>query len=273
MNTPKTPKGFTLIELLVVIAVIAVLLAILMPALRRAKDAAKNLVCRTNMKSMSLAFRLYANDSSDKPPLKISGGGTERSLWISQISNYLENVDEARYCPVPDRNPITGGWSYQWIGTSKKNWTWNNGPEPEQSSYGFNSWFYYQNTPPEGSIEQEEWDKNRWSTINPKNSANVPVFADSIWVSSYPRSADFCPDDLDLDRIISPSFAEVAPGGEINKHLMNRHRDRINIGFIDGHAGSVQLKHLWSLKWSNNFQTLGEQTRPNGSAIYQVQAN
>ena len=41
-------KGFTLIELLVVIAIIAVLLAIIMPAMRRVKESAKQTICRSN---------------------------------------------------------------------------------------------------------------------------------------------------------------------------------------------------------------------------------
>lgn len=44
-------KGFTLIELLVVIAIIALLLAILMPALRKAKESAREIICRANLRS------------------------------------------------------------------------------------------------------------------------------------------------------------------------------------------------------------------------------
>ena len=51
--------------------------------------------------------------------------------------------------------------------------------------------------------------------------------------------------------------------------LINRHRDEINVGFIDGHAESVELKMLWSLKWSKIFGTKGAQTRTDGSPIYQ----
>ncbi|MHC4330147.1 MAG: type II secretion system protein, partial [Planctomycetota bacterium] len=56
-------RGFTLIELLVVIAVIALLMAILMPALQRAKEQGKRIVCINNIKTMGLANTLYSDDS------------------------------------------------------------------------------------------------------------------------------------------------------------------------------------------------------------------
>ncbi len=59
-------NGFTLVELLVVIAVIAILMAILMPALRLAKDQAYAVVCVSNLRNLSLAWFTYAeeNDST-----------------------------------------------------------------------------------------------------------------------------------------------------------------------------------------------------------------
>ena len=57
--------GFTLIELLVVIAIIAILAALLLPALSKAKEAAKSAQCISNLHQISLATKLYADDSGD----------------------------------------------------------------------------------------------------------------------------------------------------------------------------------------------------------------
>ena len=84
-------KAFTLIELLVVIAIIALLMSILMPSLKLAKEQGQRTLCLFNVKSLTLAWMLYAQENDEKiPPGWTSDGG-----WIRAVSGHYSNPEDA----------------------------------------------------------------------------------------------------------------------------------------------------------------------------------
>jgi prepilin-type N-terminal cleavage/methylation domain-containing protein/prepilin-type processing-associated H-X9-DG protein len=66
----KPRHGFTLIELLVVIAIIAILAAILLPALARAREAARRASCQNNLKQFGIIFKMFSGENGGLFPLR-----------------------------------------------------------------------------------------------------------------------------------------------------------------------------------------------------------
>jgi len=94
----KDREGFTLIELLVVIAIIALLMVILLPALQRARDQARDLICKSNLKGAGIGIDMYLEDHNHTmPDLHTYTGRTNGHLWWDSRGNPLRTGDDQAY--------------------------------------------------------------------------------------------------------------------------------------------------------------------------------
>ena len=117
----KRKRGFTLIELLVVMAIIAILAAMLMPALQRAREAARRTSCLNNIKELGTGLAQYEKDHKQIPERhncsarQWGGGGTGNEVmlnksWSELWPGYI-GIAELYWCPS-DGEDVPGEQGY-----------------------------------------------------------------------------------------------------------------------------------------------------------------
>jgi prepilin-type N-terminal cleavage/methylation domain-containing protein len=108
---PVRRRAFSLIELLVVIAILGVLIAILIPVMRRARTASQSVTCLANLRQISVAFHLFAEQNGKRYP----DPSVTRVSWEASLAPYT--VGNTFACPADAEIFPSVGSSYDWRDT------------------------------------------------------------------------------------------------------------------------------------------------------------
>jgi prepilin-type N-terminal cleavage/methylation domain-containing protein/prepilin-type processing-associated H-X9-DG protein len=227
--------AFTLVELLVVIGIIGILLAIFLPVLARAREAASQVKCLSNVRQISVALIAYTHANKGWLPGAAMGNQRRHDDWIHwQTIGPSRDLQESAIAPHMSR-PLTAAQlacPSDDLSLHTNNWFFNS-EGPYRYSYSVNS--YLVGNPMVGRRQIKINTIRRVSEIILVVEESEKSINDGVWV---PERHD---PDYDLLAIRHDRFAHDKPPatwGGPGPELQHPAR-RGNAGFVDGHAEFV----------------------------------
>lgn len=224
INPPKVDKmrsrAFTLVELLVVISVVAVLMGFLMPALARARQQGKTVVCLSNLRQMAIASQVYISNNDGSYPIAYT------SQYVSPLSvSYAWDFTTTTNWDTYEQKVIPG---LLWAGdtiekiqqcpsfTGSANWL-----EDPYTGYNYNTSYIGH-----GQFESISAPA-RVEMI--RSRANAPLFGDGQWAAGADK----------FMRAPWPNEGDLSFSGRYAGTQGYRHQGKTNVAYCDGHAATV----------------------------------
>lgn len=237
--------GFTLIELLVVISIISLLIALLLPALKGARDAARKTLCMSNMRQYGISSLFYDNDYKELP--MTAGNSNGHNMYQSGSINALINnygmSKKFKVCPSAQY------WSREQADLRITMFDLLGGRHDYTSGANINGWRMISRNWP---LRGQNW-YPQLSTVQPDTDAKLPYFyADITYNNPTPNVT------------IPPTSNHYGPDGVGTGG---------NLLYLDGHVkwNALEAGRSWkaggsayTVHWFNDPYYLA----PSGAAIY-----
>jgi prepilin-type N-terminal cleavage/methylation domain-containing protein/prepilin-type processing-associated H-X9-DG protein len=267
----KPLQAFTLIELLVVIAIIAILAAMLLPALSKAKQKAKQSSCINNMRQLGIALTMYAGDYAQYPQCltKVQAGEKHFYVWQPRLLSLMGGNRNAFFCPAAEADSVwdtNGNPTVQLIkGEDYKNDPYgilcgdDNGNMGTRFSLGYNDWGLLQNNSPVLGMGADVGTTpvKDSQILSPANMIAITDVRSDTPTGQVVFSANSTPPTpWVMTTVQNMAWHSQVP--------CNRHNYNTDLLFADGHVESVKRNLVidpahteWMAKWNNDGGTEG----------------
>ena len=230
--TEQNTTGFTLIELLVVIAIIAVLLSILMPAMRKVKEIARESACKSNLRNIGLVVQMYLDDYERRIP------------WTQNANQHLwHTADGVNYLQPGSTNSYWGLFYIDYIKETKIFGCPSLQRAPEGLIY------QYANLPAKEAIQHAAFGLNHHQNnrVQPKgrDTSNIHRISEFIFCTDHAEPRPECDTSDGFHNNDTPGAMNLTQYRSGNRATQYRQIFRHNIRYGDPDRTGGRSNVLW----------------------------